>query len=98
MISLYDRNFKLVVAVNLLFDLQYHERVPDFKTLSLLPKAVIAKPLPVSSPMSPRFKDLFESLIPVSVQNAISSFESRKNQSINAAVGRMREYTQLMNA
>lgn len=78
-------------------DFIYHERVPDFKTLPLLAKAALAKPN-VQFPLSTRFKDLFESLVPVSVQNALSTFESRKNELISIDVGRMREYTQLMNA
>ncbi|KAL3103138.1 hypothetical protein niasHS_002324 [Heterodera schachtii] len=78
-------------------DFIYHDRVPDFKTLPLLPKVTLAKPN-VTFPLSTRFKDLFESLIPVSVQNALSTFEGRRNELINIDVGRMREYTQLMNA
>uniref|UniRef100_A0A914GYL8 BRO1 domain-containing protein n=1 Tax=Globodera rostochiensis TaxID=31243 RepID=A0A914GYL8_GLORO len=78
-------------------DFIYHERVPDFKTLPLLPKAPLAKPN-VTFPLSTRFKDLFESLVPVSVQNALSTFEARRSEVINIDVGRMREYTQLMNA
>ncbi|KAH7731130.1 alix-SF [Aphelenchoides avenae] len=79
-------------------DFLYHERVPDFKTLPLLPKAALAKPLPVNFPLSPRFKDLFESLVPVQVQSALSTFEARKAELINVETGRMREYTQVMNA
>ena len=79
-------------------DFIYHERVPEFKILPLLAKAVLAKPIPVASPLSPRFKDLFESLVPIQVQSALSTFEARKNEVINIDVSRMREYTQLMNA
>jgi programmed cell death 6-interacting protein len=76
----------------------YHARVPDFKTLPLLNKAALAKPSAIIHPLSPRFKDLFESLVPVSVQHALSTFETRKNEVVNVDVARMREYTQLMNA
>lgn len=76
----------------------YHARVPDMKTMPQLLKAVLAKPILPTFPMNPHFRDLFESLIPVSVQNALSIFESRKNGYINSDVGRMREYTQLLNA
>ena len=79
-------------------DFIYHARVPDFKTLSLLSKAALAKPSAVPTPLSPRFKDLFESLVPISVQSALSTFEARKNEYVNIDISRMREYTQLMNA
>jgi len=46
----------------------YHERIPDFKMLPLLAKAALAKPMAVNFPLSPRFKDLFESLVPIAIQ------------------------------
>ncbi|KAL7069577.1 hypothetical protein ACQ4LE_011039 [Meloidogyne hapla] len=79
-------------------DFIYHEKIPDFKSLPPLQKICLAKPSTISGPISPRFKDLFESLVPVSVQNALSTFEARKNDVVNIDVSRMREYNQLMNA
>lgn len=72
--------------------------MPEFRSLPVLPKAALAKPLPVNVPLSPRFKDLFETLVPVTIQNALSLFESRKTDVVNMETGRMREYTQIMNA
>ncbi|KAI1724665.1 BRO1-like domain-containing protein [Ditylenchus destructor] len=79
-------------------DFIYHERIPEFRTLAALPKAPLAKALPVTMPMSPRFKDLFESLVPVAVQNALMFFESRKSDVVNLETSRLREYSQIMNA
>lgn len=80
-------------------DFIYHERIVDFKSLAPLQKICLAKPTNIGGThLSARFKDLFESLVPVAVQNALSTFESRKNDVVNIDVSRMREYSQLMNA
>uniref|UniRef100_A0A0N4ZKN8 BRO1 domain-containing protein n=1 Tax=Parastrongyloides trichosuri TaxID=131310 RepID=A0A0N4ZKN8_PARTI len=78
-------------------DMIYHETIPDVKTLAPLKKVAIAKVIPYSRPLFPRFKDMFESLVPIEIQNAMSSFESKKDQQANMEIGRLREYTELMN-
>ncbi|CAD6194090.1 unnamed protein product [Caenorhabditis auriculariae] len=78
-------------------DFIYHERVADFRSLGSLPKAPLAKPTPVTYPISPRFKDMFESLVPVQVHNAMQSYEARKAELVNMETVRLREHTQLMN-
>ncbi|CAI5445333.1 unnamed protein product [Caenorhabditis angaria] len=78
-------------------DLIYHERVTDFRSLAPLPKAALAKPTPITGPLSPKFKDMFSSLVPVQVHNAMQSYEARKAELINMETVRMREATQLMN-
>ncbi|KHN82501.1 Apoptosis-linked protein [Toxocara canis] len=78
-------------------DFIYHERVADFRSLPALPKAALAKPLPVNFPMTPRFKDMFSSLVPVQVHSALASYDARKAELINMETGRLREYTQIMN-
>jgi len=79
-------------------DFIYHERVPDSSSLPPMEKALLVKATPVEGPFSPRFKDLFESLVPVAIQNALSAFEARKTEVVNVETGRLREYTQLLNA
>ncbi|CAD91697.1 Apoptosis-linked gene 2-interacting protein X 1 [Caenorhabditis elegans] len=37
-------------------DFIYHEKVSDFRTLPTLPKAVLAKPTPMQTPMTPSFR------------------------------------------
>ncbi|GMS88817.1 hypothetical protein PENTCL1PPCAC_10992, partial [Pristionchus entomophagus] len=78
-------------------DFIYHERVPDVSTLPPLPKAAVAKALPVTHPVSPRFKDMFSSVVPVQVHNAMQSYEARKSDLVGMQTMRMREATQLMN-
>uniref|UniRef100_A0A0N5BXT9 BRO1 domain-containing protein n=1 Tax=Strongyloides papillosus TaxID=174720 RepID=A0A0N5BXT9_STREA len=78
-------------------DMIYHEIIPDIKTLQPLKKAAIAKVIPYTRPLFPRFKDMFETLVPIEIQTAMSSFESRKEQRSNMEIGRLREYTELMN-
>ncbi|TKR87931.1 hypothetical protein L596_012257 [Steinernema carpocapsae] len=79
-------------------DFIYHERVADFRSLATLPKAALAKPIPPSEDhLSPRFKDMFASLVPVQIQSSLSNFESRRSEIINMETGRLREYTQIMN-
>ncbi|KHJ86981.1 BRO1-like domain protein [Oesophagostomum dentatum] len=78
-------------------DFIYHERIADFRSLPPLPRAALAKALPVTYPMSPRFKDMFASVVPVQVHNAMQSYESRKAELVNIETGRLREHTQLMN-
>ncbi|VDK46269.1 unnamed protein product [Anisakis simplex] len=78
-------------------DFIYHERIADFRSLPALPKATLAKPLPVNFPMTPRFKDMFSSLVPVQVHSALASYDARKAEVVNMETGRLREYTQIMN-
>ncbi|KAK6053898.1 BRO1-like domain protein, partial [Cooperia oncophora] len=78
-------------------DFIYHERIADFRSLPALPRAALAKALPVTHPISPRFKDMFASVVPVQVHNAMQCYEGRKAELINIETGRLREHTQLMN-
>ncbi|PAV81379.1 hypothetical protein WR25_06845 [Diploscapter pachys] len=78
-------------------DFIYHERVADFRSLPALPKAALVKPTPVAHPMSPRYKDMFVSLVPIQVHNAMLSYDGRKAELVNIETGRLREHTQLMN-
>ncbi|VDK84872.1 unnamed protein product [Litomosoides sigmodontis] len=78
-------------------DFIYHERIVDFRSLPPLPKAAVAKLVPVTFPMTPRFKDMFSSLVPVQVHQATASFDARKSEVINVETGRLREHTQVMN-
>ncbi|ULU01765.1 hypothetical protein L3Y34_001811 [Caenorhabditis briggsae] len=78
-------------------DFIYHERVADFRSLPALQKAVLAKPTPVPNPITPNFRDMFSSLVPVQVHNAMQSYDARKAELVNMETVRMREATQLMN-
>uniref|UniRef100_A0A8R1ET37 Uncharacterized protein n=2 Tax=Caenorhabditis japonica TaxID=281687 RepID=A0A8R1ET37_CAEJA len=43
------------------------------------------------------FPDMFASLVPVQVHNAMQSYDARKAELVNMETVRMREATQLMN-
>ncbi|XP_078334645.1 programmed cell death 6-interacting protein-like isoform X3 [Crassostrea virginica] len=80
-------------------DFIYHDKIPDLKTLPGIGKAAIAKPSPFTNkPMSEKFTDLFDKLVPLPVYEALTAFENRKSQIANAEIGRLREQTQLMNS
>uniref|UniRef100_A0A915CYB7 BRO1 domain-containing protein n=1 Tax=Ditylenchus dipsaci TaxID=166011 RepID=A0A915CYB7_9BILA len=56
--------------VNKQNDFIYCVRLPEFRDLPSLPKAALAKVLPINVPISPGFKDLFESLTPTMASTA----------------------------
>jgi len=41
--------------------------------------------------------DLFEKVVPLAIQQALTMFESRRAEVVNREIGRLREATQLMN-
>ncbi|XP_077153126.1 programmed cell death 6-interacting protein [Ranitomeya variabilis] len=78
-------------------DFIYHDRVPDLKDLDPIGKAPLVKPTPVSVPMSQKYTDLFEKMVPVSVQQSMSLYNQRKADLINGTIARMRDATTLCN-
>ena len=68
------------------------------KSVTAIGKAAIAKPLPVPEHFSCNFTDLFESLVPVPVQQAISQCDTRRQDLVNREVGKLKEATQLLNS
>jgi len=43
------------------------------------------------------FLDLFENLVPISVQQALSAYDVRKAELVNLEIGKLREATQILN-
>jgi len=41
--------------------------------------------------------DLFEKVVPLAIQQALTMFENRRAELVNREIGRLRESTQLMN-
>lgn len=78
-------------------DFIYHDRVPDLKDLEPIGKASMVKPSPVSIPMSQKFTDLFEKMVPLTVQQALSGYNQRKAGLINSLIGQMKEATSIAN-
>ncbi|XP_035736483.1 programmed cell death 6-interacting protein-like [Vespa mandarinia] len=79
-------------------DFIYHERIPDVKSLEPVGKANVAKLLPLPERFSSNFKDLFTELLPVGVHQALSSYEVRRNELVNAEISKLREMTQVLNS
>ncbi|XP_033200649.1 programmed cell death 6-interacting protein-like protein AliX [Bombus vancouverensis nearcticus] len=78
-------------------DFIYHERIPDIKSLEPVGKANVAKLLSMPEVLSSNFKDLFADLLPVSVHQALSSYEVRRNELVNSEISKLREMTQILN-
>ncbi|XP_026475185.1 programmed cell death 6-interacting protein [Ctenocephalides felis] len=78
-------------------DFIYHERIPDINSLPATGKANLAKMLSLPDKFSASTKDLFENLVPVSVHQALSSYEMRKQEIVNREITKLRESTQALN-
>ncbi|XP_049726730.1 programmed cell death 6-interacting protein [Elephas maximus indicus] len=78
-------------------DFIYHDRVPDLKDLDPIGKATLVKPTPVNVPISQKFTDLFEKMVPVSVQQSLAAYNQRKADLVNRSIAQMREATTLAN-
>ncbi|XP_077286277.1 programmed cell death 6-interacting protein-like protein AliX [Arctopsyche grandis] len=79
-------------------DLIYHDIVPDVEKLEPLGKIALANPLALPQKWSDKGSDLFESLVPVPVSQAMAAYEVRKNELVNAEINKLRESTQMLNS
>lgn len=70
----------------------------QLKSLAGIGKAPVAKPTPLPERFSTSFTDLFESLVPVAVQQALVSYDTRKQEIVTSEIGKLRESTQLLNS
>ncbi|KAL3043907.1 hypothetical protein OYC64_003705 [Pagothenia borchgrevinki] len=78
-------------------DFIYHDRVPEVKDLEHIGKAALVKPTAITPPLSQKFADLFEKMVPMAVQQSMSNYGQRKAETVNRLVGTMREATNLCN-
>ncbi|XP_051991917.1 programmed cell death 6-interacting protein isoform X2 [Xyrauchen texanus] len=78
-------------------DFIYHDRVPEVKDLEHIGKASLVKATAVQTPLSQKFTDLFENMVPMAVQQSVSAANSRKSDTVNRLVGSLREATNLCN-
>ncbi|CAF2574960.1 unnamed protein product [Rotaria sp. Silwood2] len=93
-----DEITKAVDAARKDNDFVYHERLPDPKSLETILAQPVAKPLPVTFPITPDFRDLFASLVPIALNNALASFSSKRAEIMNIEINRLREATNVLNA
>lgn len=78
-------------------DFIYNATIPSADSLESSGKFQLAKALPITSPMSSNFKDLFSDLVPVALQQAMNACDSQKNEIVNAEVMKLRDATQTLN-
>ncbi|KAG7499878.1 programmed cell death 6-interacting protein isoform X1 [Solea senegalensis] len=78
-------------------DFIYHDRVPEVKDLETIGKAALVKATSISPPLSQKFTDLFEKMVPMAVQQSMSIYSQRKAETVNRLVGSLREATNLCN-
>uniref|UniRef100_A0A3P8T8M9 Programmed cell death 6-interacting protein n=1 Tax=Amphiprion percula TaxID=161767 RepID=A0A3P8T8M9_AMPPE len=78
-------------------DFIYHDRVPEVKDLDHIGKAALVKATAITPPLSQKFTDLFEKMVPMAVQQSMSIYNQRKAETVNRLVGTMREATNLCN-
>ncbi|CAF0953792.1 unnamed protein product [Adineta ricciae] len=93
-----DEISKAAAAASKDNDFVYHERLPDSKTLETILAQPIAKPLPVTFPLTSDFRDLFASLVPIALNNALAVFSSKRAEIMNIEINRLREATNVLNA
>ncbi|XP_031784020.1 programmed cell death 6-interacting protein isoform X2 [Nasonia vitripennis] len=93
----YNKTLQNLTEVKRDNDFIYHERIPDFKSLSPVSKAHVAKLLPLPEKFSSQFQDIFADLLPMVVHNAISNYESRKSDLVNCEIAKLRNLRQLLN-
>lgn len=79
-------------------DFIYHAKITDYKTLPSVGRAQLAKIANVPERFRSDSLDLFEKLLPVSVQQAVSKLDVRKQEIVNSEIGTIREQTQTLNA
>ncbi|XP_051527357.1 programmed cell death 6-interacting protein-like isoform X2 [Myxocyprinus asiaticus] len=78
-------------------DFIYHDRVPEVKDLEHIGKASLVKATAVQAPLSQKFTDLFEKMVPMAVQQSVSAANSKKADTVNRLIGSLREATNLCN-
>ncbi|KYO43287.1 programmed cell death 6-interacting protein [Alligator mississippiensis] len=95
--DLSDKISRALTAAKKDNDFIYHDRVPDLKDLEPIGKASLVKSTPVVIPISQKFTDLFEKMVPLSVQQSLSVYNQRKADLVNRSIAQMREATNLAN-
>ena len=82
-----------IILTNLLLS-----RIPEERQLAAVPKAAVAKPSPLAAKLgNPDAPELFESLVPVAVHQALAAYELRKSEIVNKEVDKLKEATNLAN-
>jgi len=79
-------------------DFIYHERIPEERQLTAIAKAAVAKPTPLTARLgNPDAPELFVSLVPVPIHQAMAAYDVRKSEVVNKEVDKLKEATNLAN-
>ncbi|CDQ96687.1 unnamed protein product [Oncorhynchus mykiss] len=95
--DLSDKISRALTAAKKDNDFIYHDRVPEVKDLEHIGKAALVKATTITPPLSAKFTDLFEKMVPMAVQQSMSVYSQRKAETVNRLVGTVREATNLCN-
>ncbi|XP_030644645.1 programmed cell death 6-interacting protein isoform X2 [Chanos chanos] len=95
--DLSDKISRALAAAKKDNDFIYHDRVPEVKDLEHIGKASLVKATPIQNPLSQKFTDLFEKMVPMEVQKSVSMANQRKADMVNRLVGSLKEATNLCN-
>ncbi|KAK2836488.1 hypothetical protein Q7C36_014357 [Tachysurus vachellii] len=95
--DLSDKISRALTAAKKDNDFIYHDRVPEVKDLEHIGKATLVKATAIQVPLSQKFSDIFEKMVPMLVQQSLSISNSRKGELVNRLVGSLREATNLCN-
>uniref|UniRef100_A0A672HTE8 Programmed cell death 6-interacting protein-like n=1 Tax=Salarias fasciatus TaxID=181472 RepID=A0A672HTE8_SALFA len=95
--DLTDRINRSLTAAKKDNDFIYHDRVPEVKDLEHIGKAALVKATAITPPLSQKFTDVFEKMVPMAVQQSMGVYGQRKAETVNRLVGTMREATNLCN-
>lgn len=79
-------------------DFIYHAKIPDYKSLPQVSKALLAKCIDVAEIFYPGETDLLENLLPFGVHKSIQSLDQQKQSIVNTEISKLREATQTINA
>ncbi|XP_064193749.1 programmed cell death 6-interacting protein-like [Anguilla rostrata] len=93
--ELSDKIARALTAAKKDNDFIYHDRVPESKDLDRIGKASLVKPTAIQVPMSQKFTDLFQKMVPLAVQQYLSVYNQRKAEIVNRLIGTMREASSL---
>ncbi|KAI5621539.1 programmed cell death 6-interacting protein isoform X1, partial [Silurus asotus] len=95
--DLSDKISRALTAAKKDNDFIYHDRVPEAKDLEHIGKASLVKATTIQLPLSQKFADIFEKMVPMLVQQSVSIANSRRADMVNRLVGSLREATNLCN-
>ena len=78
-------------------DFIYHERIPDVKQLTSIGRAAVVKAAPIPDRFLPNEKELFGSLMPVHIHQAVAAYEVRKQELTGKELSKLKEGTNMLN-